>query len=148
MSNKPVIKFKKLQEGVRLPEYGTDFSAGMDIYSGTDEITIGPGAFVKVHTGIAGQIPEGYFGAVYPRSGLATKQGLVMKNTVGIIDSDYRGEWLVCLHNTSDDIQIIESNTRIAQVIIQPHLSCTPVFVDELTDTDRGAGGFGSTGVK
>ena len=105
-----------------------------------------PGTTMKIGTGIAAEIPEGYFGAVFARSGLATKKGLRPANCVGVIDSDYRGEIIVALHNDSKEPQTIQAYERIAQIVILPYLDVSFEIVDELSDTERGEGGFGSTG--
>lgn len=141
------VKLKKLNANAVIPTYGTEFSAGADLYACTDEsITVPAGATVKIKTGIAIELPEGYAGLVYARSGLATKRGLAPANKVGVIDSDYRGEIMVMLHNHSDKDEIIESAERIAQLIITPYVKGIFETSDSLSDTVRGEGGFGSTG--
>lgn len=141
------VLFKKLTDKAVKPTYGTQFSAGADIYS-VEEKTIGSGQTVVVKTGIAVQIPEGYVGLVYARSGLATKRGLAPANKVGVIDSDYRGEVMVALYNQSGVEQKIDQGERIAQMVIAPYLTCEYEEAEELEDTARGTGGFGSTGSK
>lgn len=143
------IKFKKLNKCAELPYRGSDFAAGYDLQAALcdDYVTINPDETVKIGTGIAAEIPEGYFGAIFARSGLATKQGLRPSNCVGVVDSDYRGEIIVALHNDSDKERYISNGDRIAQLIVMPFLQFNPVWSDELSDTDRGSGGFGSTGV-
>ncbi len=142
-----LIKIKKLKENAKLPTYGSDFSAGADLYAAIDEpITIEPGQTEFISTGIAAEIPENYAGLVYARSGLACKKGLAPANKVGVIDSDYRGEIKVALHNHSQLPQTVESGERIAQLVVTPFLKCEYAEADELSETVRGTGGFGSTG--
>lgn len=141
------IKVKKLKEKAILPTYGSLEAAGADLYACLDEdIVIGPGESVFVPTGLAMEIPQGYAGLIYARSGLACKRGLAPANKVGVVDSDYRGEFVVVLHNHGDMPQQIAHGERIAQLVITPVF--TPGFTEvaELSDTDRSAGGFGSTG--
>ena len=142
-----VVKFKKLTDKAIKPTYGTQFSAGADLYS-VEEKVIGVGQTVVVKTGIAVQIPEGYVGLVYARSGLATKRGLAPANKVGVIDSDYRGEVMVALYNQSGTEQKIDAGERVAQMVIAPYLACEYEEAEQLDDTARGTGGFGSTGTK
>ena len=143
------IEVTLLNNLAKLPVYGSAGAAGCDLYAATDyDIQIAPGSMVKVDTGLAMAIPEGYFGAIFARSGLATKQGVRLANDVGIIDSDYRGPIVVALYNDSDEVQIIPARSRIAQMIILPHFRADFTIVDELDNTVRGEGGFGSTGVK
>lgn len=143
------VKIKKLNEKAIIPTYGSDFSAGADLYSVSDgAITVGAGETVLVHTGIAMEIPEGLVGLVFARSGLATKRSLAPANKVGVIDSDYRGEIMVALHNHSDIPQTVEAGERVAQLVLVPYISAEFEEADELDDTARGAGGFGSTGTK
>ena len=146
-----LLRYKKLNENAIETTRGSEYAAGLDLYA-TADYTIYAGEAVKVSTGIAAEIPPGYFGAVYARSGLATKEGLRPANCVGVIDADYRGEIIVAIHNDSLPIgyypteKTIHKGDRIAQLVIQP---CMPVVlqeVEELTDTPRGEGGFGSTG--
>ena len=140
-------KIKKLNDLAKLPAYGSVYSAGADLYAATDEpVAVPPGATVFIGTGIAAEIPQGYVGLVYARSGLACKRGLAPANKVGVIDSDYRGEIKVALHNHSQTLQTVEAGERIAQMIVAPFLKCEFEEVCELTDTARGEGGFGSTG--
>ena len=144
-----VVKVKKLTNTAKMPERGSKFSAGYDLSANINEtILIRPQETVKIPTGLSFEVPEGYFGGIYARSGLATKQGLRPSNCVGVCDSDYRGEYIVALHNDSDTTRIIEPGQRIAQVIFQPYLICELENVDNLTQTQRGDGGFGSTGIK
>ena len=141
------IKIKKLDSRAKMPTYGTEFSAGADLYYAGDEpLTIEAGKTVLVHTGIAMEIPEGLVGLVFARSGLATKRSLAPANKVGVIDSDYRGEIMVALHNHSDTPQTVEARERIAQLVLVPYVAAAFCEADELDDTVRGAGGFGSTG--
>ena len=144
------VRFKKLNENATVPSYGSKSAAGADIYACTEgeNIVIAPGETKMVHTGIALEIPEGYAGLVYARSGIATKRGLAPANKVGVIESDYRGEIMVSLHNHSSDVQEITDGERIAQLVIAPYLAVEFSQVDELSDTERGSGGFGSTGNK
>ena len=141
------IKVKKLRPGAHLPTYGTEFSAGADLYACLEEpVTIAPGETKKIPTGLAMEIPVGCAGLIYARSGLGTKQGLAPANKVGVVDSDYRGEFMVFLHNHSAETRTVSHGDRVAQLLVTPVY--TPGFeeTDELTDTARGAGGFGSTG--
>jgi dUTP pyrophosphatase len=145
----PTIAVKKLKENAILPTYGSDFSAGADLYAVTDEpIEFLPNQTKLVGTGLAMEIPEGYAGLIYARSGLASKRGLAPANKVGVVDADYRGEIMVALHNHSDKIQRIEPKERIAQLVVTPFLKAEFFESETLTDTTRGAGGFGSTGTK
>ena len=141
------IKIKKLYENAKLPTYGSPEAAGADLYACLSApVSIEPGDTAWISTGLAMEIPTGCAGLIYARSSMATKRGLAPANKVGVIDSDYRGEVKVVLYNQSNEIQIIEPNERIAQLIITPVLTPDYEEVDSLTDTDRGAGGFGSTG--
>lgn len=141
------IKVKKLNDKAILPTKGSDYAAGMDLYACIETpIEIQPHETVKIGTGLAFELPHGYFGAVCARSGLATKQGLAPANKVGICDEDYTGEYIVALHNHSNVPQTVAPNERIAQLIIMPYLAVNLTEVDELTETKRGDGGFGSTG--
>ena len=142
-----VIPVKKLKPNAILPTYGSAGSAGADLYACLDgTIEIAPGQTVFVPTGLAMEIPEGYAGLAYARSGLACKQDLAPANKVGVIDSDYRGEFIIALHNHGREVRVINHGERIAQLVITPVY--TPGFteVSELSDTKRGVGGFGSTG--
>lgn len=145
--NKLNIKIKKLNENATIPTYGSEFSAGADLYALSDErVEIKPGETVFVHTGLSFEIPEGYGGFVFARSGLACKKGIAPANKVGVIDSDYRGEVMVALHNHSDTAVFVENGERIAQIVFLPYAAAEFVLCDELKDTVRGEGGFGSTG--
>ena len=141
------IKVKKLREGAILPTYGTPFSAGADLYACLEEpVTILPGETQKIPTGIAMELPVGTAGLIYARSSLGTKKGLAPANKVGVVDSDYRGEFLIFLHNHGSAPQTVAHGDRVAQLVVTPVF--TPGFVesDTLSDTLRGDGGFGSTG--
>lgn len=141
------INIKKLNENAIIPTRGSEYAAGMDLYACTNtQIVIAPHQTVKIGTGLAIELPDGYFGAIVARSGMATKQGLAPANKIGIADSDYRGEYIVALHNHSDESQIINPAERIAQLVIMPYLVIEFNEVDELTKTERGKSGFGSTG--
>lgn len=141
------INVKKLNDTAIVPTRGHEGDAGFDLYACLDEpITIGAGKTVKVPTGLSIAIPDGYFGAVFARSGLATKQGLRPANCVGVCDAPYRGEYIVALHNDSDEDRVVNPKDRIAQLIIMPFLTAQFNLVSELDETERGAGGFGSTG--
>jgi dUTP pyrophosphatase len=143
------LRIKKLRDNAQMPTYGSEFAAGADMYAAIDEaVTVEPGETKFIPTGLAFEIPEGYAGFVYARSGLASKRGLAPANKVGVIDADYRGEVMVALHNHSKEPQTVEAGERIAQMIIAPFVAVNYVFSDELDDTVRGEGGFGSTGRK
>jgi len=143
------INIKKLNPNAVIPTYGTEFSAGADLYACIDEtITIAPSETVLIKTGIAMEIPAGYAGLIYARSGLASKKGLAPANKVGVVDADYRGEIMVALHNHSLLDAVIEPKERIAQIVITPFITADFQVADELGETGRGAGGFGSTGTK
>ena len=148
--NQHWIKVKKLRPDAHLPELGTPGAAGADLYAclDTDGQSVPPGGIVKIGTGLAMEIPAGYFGAVFARSGLSTKKGLRPGNCVGVIDSDYRGEIIVALRNDTKYDQYVANGERVAQLLILPCVS--PIFMEsgELSDTERGAGGFGSTGTE
>lgn len=143
------IKVKKLNPEAILPTRGSNAAAGYDVYAclGYQKITIPPHQTAKIGTGLSFELPSGYFAGIYARSGLATKQGLRPANCVGICDSDYRGEYIVPLHNDSNIPQAIEHGARIAQVILQQFTPMNFEVVQELSDTERGEGGFGSTGI-
>ena len=141
------VKIKLLRENATCPSYQSASAAGADLYAAIDEaLTIEAGQTVLVPAGIAMEIPEGFVGLVYARSGLATKKGLAPANKVGVIDSDYRGEIMVALHNHSNKSAEIEAGERIAQIVLTPYLTAQFEIADELSSTERGAGGFGSTG--
>lgn len=141
------LKIKKLDPQAKMPTYGSEFSAGADLYALAEtSIRISPGETAIVHTGLAAEIPEGLVGLIYARSGLATKKGLAPANKVGVIDSDYRGEIRVALHNHSAQQQTIEPFERVAQFVLAPYIQAEFEETDALSDTVRGEGGFGSTG--
>ena len=144
------VKVKKLHKNARVPALGSKTAAGADLYACVDHdlISIACHQTVKVPTGIAIEIPSGYFGALFARSGLATKSGLRPANCVGVIDSDYRGEVIVALHNDTDANQMIENGERIAQLVILPCPEIEYAEAQELSETERGDGGFGSSGSK
>lgn len=143
----PLIAVKKLDERAVLPTYGSEYAAGADLYALADgEIVFQPGETKFVRTGLAMEIPEGYAGLIYARSGLACKRGLAPANKVGVVDADYRGEVMVALHNHSNEEQKISAGERIAQLVVAPFLKATFEETESLNETVRGAGGFGSTG--
>lgn len=144
---KTKVKFIKLNENAVVPTYGTQYSAGADLYA-SEECEIGAGKTVMVHTALAMEIPEGFGGFVFARSGLATKRGLAPANKVGVIDSDYRGEIMVSLYNQSGETQVVAKGERIAQLVIIPYITEKFIESDALSETVRGEGGFGSTGRK
>lgn len=141
------IAVKKLRENAILPTFGSPEAAGADLYACLEApVTVAPGQTVFVPTGLAMELPVGYVGLVYARSGLACKRGLAPANKVGVIDSDYRGEFIVALHNHGTEPQTVASGERIAQLVVAPILMPEYVETDSLSTTQRGAGGFGSTG--
>lgn len=147
---KPQVAVRKLRENAVLPRYGSAEAAGADLCACLDEdvLTFAPHETRMIPTGIALEIPAGYAGLIYARSGIACKRGLAPANKVGVIDSDYRGEILVALHNHTDETRQIENGERIAQLIITPYLAAEFTQADALSGTERGEGGFGSTGKK
>lgn len=144
------IKFLKLKTDAVTPKYGTESAAGADLYACNDESVteIKNGETVIIHTGIAIQIPQGFVGLIFARSGISTKRGLAPANKVGVIDSDYRGEIMVPLYNQSGKTQSVENGERIAQIVITPYLKASFVESDSLEETERNTAGFGSTGKK
>ena len=143
------IPVKILNNLAKLPTRGSDAAAGYDLYAATEyDIEIRPHSTQKVETGLSLELPENTFAAIFARSGIATKRGLRPANCVGVIDSDYRGEIIVALHNDTDEIQIIDAHERIAQIILLPYIPMEFTQVDELSNTERGDGGFGSSGRK
>ena len=141
------IKIKKLSDLAIIPERGSEYSAGVDLHAAISEsIYISPHETIKIPTGLAMELPEGTFGAIFARSGLATKEGLAPATKVSVIDSDYRGEIGVPLHNDSNMSRLINPGERIAQLVLLPYVPIEFKDVDKLSDTDRGFGGFGSTG--
>ena len=142
------INVKRLNQNALIPQRGSACAAGYDLYANIEEeVTIEPFCVAKIGAGISIEIVDGYFGAVFARSGLATKQGLRPSNCVGVIDSDYRGEIMVSLRNDSAVTRVISPNDRIAQLVILPYQAVEFNEVEELSDTQRGEGGFGSTGI-
>lgn len=146
--SKPTVRVKKLNERAILPKYGSLCAAGADLYAclESDSLTIQPGETAFVKTGLCLEVPTGYAGLIYARSSVACKRGLAPANKVGVIDSDYRGEIMVALHNHATTAQQIENGERVAQLVITPYLTVDFIEAEELDDTERGAGGFGSTG--
>lgn len=143
------LNIKKLDKDAKMPLIGSVCAAGADLYSRTSiPIEIAPHQTKKIGTGLAMEIPEGYFGAIFARSGLATKQGLRPANCVGVVDSDYRGEIIVALHNDSDEPKTVTDGERIAQLVLIPYLPIVINEVDSLSETERGEGGFGHSGMK
>lgn len=142
------VKFAKVKDGAIIPTCGSEKAAGWDLYAcGIDDIAVvHPKETVKIGTGLSIQPPKGYFGAIFARSGLATKQGLRPANCVGVCDEDYTGEYIVAIHNDSKMNQVIQNGDRIAQLVFLPYLDVEFEEVEALDETDRGAGGFGSTG--
>lgn len=142
------VKIKKLNENAIIPTYGSPFAAGADLYSAMDDVTIPPHTTVLIKTGLSLELPVGFAGLIYARSGLASKRGLAPANKVGVIDCDYRGEVMVALHNHSEAAQTVAKGERIAQLVITPYVVADFEETDELSETVRGEGGFGSTGTK
>ena len=142
------VKLKKLNENAHIPHRGSEYSAGYDLHAciDTEEVVIPPHSTVKIGTGISIAVPTGYFGAIFARSGLATKEGLRPANCVGVADSDYRGEYIVALHNDTDTEKRVKNGDRIAQLVIMPFLEVKFEESETLDETERGEGGFGSTG--
>ena len=143
-----LVKVKKLVDNAVLPKYGTEFSAGADLVNAGGDVVVEGGKTAIIHTGIAMEIPVGFVGLVYARSGMATKRNRAPANKVGVIDSDYRGELMVALHNHGAVPQTVEPGDRVAQFLIMPVITAQFMEVDSLDETERGAGGFGSTGTK
>ena len=146
------VNVKRLSDTAIMPTYGSEKAAGMDLYVdtkslGVDKLYIGPGDCLKVPTGFAFELPEGYCTLILARSGLSTKKGLRPANCVGLCDEDYRGNYIVPLYNDSHEGQVIEHGDRIAQLMFVPYTQAFLTEVDNLTETDRGEGGFGSSGV-
>ena len=143
------MNIKKLNENAVIPTYGSEYAAGADLYACIDEaVTIEPGETAFIGTGIAMEIPMGYAGFIYARSGLSCKKGLAPANKGGVVDADYRGEITVALYNHASEKRVVEPQERIAQMVIAPFLKVDFEEVNELSDTVRGIGGFGSTGSK
>ena len=143
----PIINIKFLNDLAKMPTRGSEYAAGYDLYAATDyTIDIAPHSTVKIGTGVAIELPPYMMGLIFARSGLATKKGLRPANCVGLIDPDYRGEYIVALHNDTDEMMSIEPGERIAQLVLAPFYNVGFEKVDELSETGRGEGGFGSTG--
>ena len=141
------VAVKRLREGAILPTFGSQEAAGADLYACLEQdVTILPGETAFIPTGLAMELPRGYAGLVYARSGMACKRGLAPANKVGVIDSDYRGEFIVALHNHGKQVQTVSNAERIAQLVITPVLIPEYVEAEDLSETSRGSGGFGSTG--
>ena len=142
-----IVRIKKIDDRAVVPTYGSEYSAGADLYALLDERTeILPHETKLIHTGISLEIPEGYCGLIFARSSMGAKRGLAPANKVGVIDADYRGEVMVALHNHSESVAAVEPGERVAQLAIVPFLKAEFELSEELSDTVRGAGGFGSTG--
>ena len=146
------VNVKRLSDTAILPTYGSEKAAGMDLYAdtkslGADKLYIGPGDYLKIPTGFAFELPEGYCGLIFARSGLSTKKGLRPSNCVGVCDEDYKGNYIVAVYNDSHEIQVIEHGDRIAQLVFTPYVQAELTEVDNLSETNRGEGGFGSTGI-
>lgn len=143
------VNIKKLNENAVVPSYGSEYAAGADLYACVEgEVTVAPHETVMIPTGIAMELPIGYAGFIYARSGLASKKGLAPANKVGVVDCDYRGEVKVALHNHSSSPQIVSCGERVAQLVVAPYMTAEFEECETLSDTVRGAGGFGSTGSK
>lgn len=141
------IKVKKLNDKATLPIRGSEYAAGYDLYAAIENnITVPAHSTEKIGTGLSFELPDETFAAIFARSGLATKQGLRPANCVGVCDSDYRGEYIVAIHNDTNEDKIIEPGERIAQMILMPYIPMTFVETDELSESGRGQDGFGSTG--
>lgn len=141
------IKVKKLNDKATLPTRGSEYAAGYDLYAAIENnITVPAHSTEKIGTGLSFELPDETFAAIFARSGLATKQGLRPANCVGVCDSDYRGEYIVAIHNDTDEDKVIEPGERIAQMILMPYIPMTFVETDELSESGRGQDGFGSTG--
>lgn len=143
------VRFKRLNDLAKIPTRGSKFSAGYDLYAATDhDIQVPPHSTVMIGTGLAMELPVGWFGAIFARSGIATKRGLRPANCVGVVDADFRNEVLVALHNDSNETMTVQARERIAQLVILPYQDIDFKEVNKLSNTDRGMGGFGSTGDK
>ena len=143
------VQIKKLNSDAKLPVYGSSYAAGADLFACTDgDVTIEPHKTAMIPTGFAMELPEGYAGFIYARSGLASKKGFAPANKVGVVDCDYRGEVKVALHNHGETAQTVSRGERIAQLVIAPYVTAQFEEAEELSGTERGAGGFGSTGTK
>lgn len=147
------VKVKKISDTAIMPTYGSEKAAGMDLYAdtkslGANKLYIGPGKCLKIPTGLAFELPEGYCGLIFARSGLSVNKGLRPSNCVGVCDEDYKGNYIVAVYNDSKAMQVIEHGDRIAQLMFVPYVQANLVEVNNLSETDRGEGGFGSTGIK
>lgn len=143
------VSCRRVSALARIPTRGSEKAAGYDLYAALEEpVRIAPHETVKIDTGLQFEIPDGYFAAIYARSGIAAKEGLRPANCTGVCDSDYRGNYIVALHNDSEKTRTVEPGERIAQMVVIPYLSVSFEEVDELSGTERGAGSFGSTGTK
>ena len=141
------IRFKRLNKLAKTPTRGSEEAAGYDLYAAINETTsIPPHSTVKIGTGLSFELPTGTFGAIFARSGFATKMGLRPSNCTGVCDSDYRGEYIVAIHNDTNEEKVINPGERIAQLILMPYIPMTFKEVEDLSETDRGSSGFGSTG--
>ena len=148
MYTKTTINYKKLNPNAKTPTRGSEYAAGYDLYACVDDtVTINPHQTVKIGTGLSFELPNGTFAGIFARSGLATKEGLRPANCIGVCDSDYRGEYIVALHNDSEDVRYVNNGDRIAQMILLPYIEMVFNEVSNLTETERGNGGFGSTGI-
>lgn len=146
---KKAVKIKKLNARATVPTYGSSSAAGADLYACLgSSVRIKPSETAMIPTGLALEIPDGYVGLIYARSGLACREGLAPANKVGVIDSDYRGEIVVALFNHSSEERTVEDGQRVAQLVITPYVTADFILSDELENTERGSGGFGSTGKK
>lgn len=147
MDHSVKVRFKRVSELARIPTRGSEKAAGYDLYAALEEpVTIAPHETVQIDTGLQFEIPDGYFAAIYARSGIATKQGLRPANCTGVCDSDYRGNYIVALHNDSEQARTVMPGERIAQMVVIPYLSVSFEESGSLSETERGSGGFGSTG--
>ena len=142
------MNIKKLNDNAIVPTYGSAYAAGADLYACGESTVIAPGETKLIHTGIAIELPLGTVGLIYARSGLASKRGLAPANKVGVVDCDYRGEVMVALHNHGTVAQTVDAGERVAQLVIAPYYTASFIECEELSDTVRGEGGFGSTGTK
>ena len=142
-----VIKVKKMSDTAQLPTHGSRYAAGYDLYADLPKaVTIAPHETVTIDTGLRMELPEGYFAGIFARSGIASREGLRPANCVGVCDSDYRGNYMVALHNDSEEARTVTPGEKIAQMIVMPYLPLAFEEVSQLSDTARGEGGFGSTG--
>lgn len=147
MYTKTTINYKKLNPNAKTPTRGSEYAAGYDLYACIDDtVRIYPHQTVKIGTGLSFELPNGTFAGIFARSGLATKEGLRPANCTGVCDSDYRGEYIVALHNDSEDVRYVNNGDRIAQIILLPYIEMEFNEIDNLTETERGSNGFGSTG--